>query len=132
MGCGDCPLGRPDLARMVEESFRFGHGRDYDLRAWVVMPNHVHVLIKIESKPMSNIVECWKSCTARRANRVRGRQGQFWAEGYWDTYMRNAEHEQKTVKYLESNPIKAGLAREPKAWAWSSARLRDEYGALRL
>ena len=131
-GRGDCPLKRPELARMVEESFRFGHGRDYQPRAWVVMPNHIHVLIKIESTPMARIVECWKSCTARQANRVLGRQGQFWAEDYWDTYMRDTTHEEQTVAYLESNPVKVGLAPETKAWLWSSARLRDEYGTLRL
>ena len=46
--------------------------------------------------------------------------------------MRDEEHERKTVRYIENNPAKARLVLDPKAWPWSSARLRDNYGRLQL
>jgi hypothetical protein len=46
--------------------------------------------------------------------------------------MRNEEHQLRTQRYIENNPVKARLAVEPKAWSWSSARFRDEDGVLRL
>jgi REP element-mobilizing transposase RayT len=131
-GRGDCHLRRPDLAQLAEDTLRFFHGRRYDLRAWVVMPNHVHVLFKVDTTPMSHIVGSWKKRIGRQANQVLGRQGEFWAEDYWDTYMRDSAHEQRARRYIENNPAKAFLVRDPKEWPWSSARFRDEYGNLRL
>ena len=51
---------------------------------------------------------------------------------YWDTYMRDSDHELETHKYIESNPSKAVLVLDPKTWLWSSARFRDEFGVLKL
>ena len=96
------------------------------------MSNHVHVLFKLDVTPMSEIIESWKKHTANVANRLLMRRGPFWAAGYFDTYMRNAEHERKTVRYIENNPAKAKLVRDPKEWLWGSARFRDAYGRLCL
>jgi hypothetical protein len=81
---------------------------------------------------MSRTVENWKKFTAHEANKLAGRQGQFWFEDYWDTFMRDSEHELWTRQYIETNPVKALLVREAKDWPWSSARLRDEQGRLVL
>jgi len=63
---------------------------------------------------------------------ILGRKGHFWQEGYWDTYMRDGEHESKTRRYIENNPTKAKLVASPKEWPWSSARFRDAYERLCL
>jgi putative transposase len=131
-GRGACPLGRPEVAKMVEAALRFFHGQRYDLRAWVVMPNHVHALFKVDAVSMSEIVENWKKFTAHEANKLLGHQGVFWEADYWDTFMRDAAHELQTVHYLENNPCKAGLVLDPIRWSWSSARFRDQYGRLKL
>ena len=81
---------------------------------------------------MGRMVGEWKEYTARQANKLLGRQGQFWDEDYWDTYMRDSAHELRSRRYIENNPAKAFLVRDPKAWAWSSARHRDEQGELRF
>jgi REP element-mobilizing transposase RayT len=131
-GRGDCHLRRREIAEAVESALRLFHGTRYELRAWVIMSNHVHVLFKVDAVPMSEIVETWKKHTANKANRLLKRRGAFWAAGYFDIYMRNAEHERKTVRYIENNPAKAGLVLDPKTWPWSSSRFRDEFGVLRL
>jgi putative transposase len=132
LGRGEGHLRLPELARLVENALRYFHGSRYRLGAWVIMPNHVHVLFTPTLEAMSKIVQGWKSYTAKQANRMLHRSGPFWEEDYWDTYMRNEEHEARTCRYIEQNPLKANLAREPDQWPWSSARFRDEYGRLRL
>jgi putative transposase len=93
---------------------------------------HAHVLFKVDATPMTDILESWKKYTAQKANRLLGRRGKFWQADYWDTFMRDDEHELETRKYIENNPVKACLVAEPKSWAWSSARFRDKHNALRL
>jgi REP element-mobilizing transposase RayT len=131
-GRGRCELKRVDVAAVVENALRFFHGKRYDLRAWSIMPNHVHVLFHVGKVPMSEILESWKSYTSKAANKLLGREGQFWAEDYWDTYIRDAEHERRTIRYTEENPPRAHLCPSAKDWPWSSARFRDEFGGLKL
>jgi len=131
-GRGECQLRRADLAQLVENNFRRFSGARYELRAWVVMPNHVHVLFKVGTVPMSEIVGAWKKHTGRLANKLLGKQGAFWAEDYFDVFMRDREHERQTVHYIENNPTKAKLVLDPSEWPWGSARFRDDLRNLRL
>ena len=131
-GRGECHLRRADIAKLVEDSLRFRHSAQYDLRAWVIMPNHVHLLFQVWEVPMSQLIDAWKGYTAKAANKVLGRKGQFWQDGYWDTYMRDADHEARARRYIDNNPTKARLVASSHEWPWSSARFRDEYQRLRL
>ncbi len=129
---GENYLRRPDMAQLIESALLFFHAERSELRAWVVMPNHVHALFKAGEISMENIVESWKSYTANEANKLLNRRGRLWPPGYWDTYMCDVEHEAKAVRYVENNPVKAKLVRSPKDWPWSSARFRDEFSRLVL
>lgn len=51
-------------------------------------------------------------------NKLPGKRGAFWAEDYFDTYMRDDKHQQKTIRYIENNPTKAKLVLDPKDWPW--------------
>jgi putative transposase len=129
-GYGECWLRRPEIAALAERTLRESDGQDYDLLAWIVMPNHIHVLVHIRATPLAALIRSWKGRIAREANKLLGRQGAFWEREYWDTYLRDEEQLAKARRYTEQNPVKAGLVREAQAWAWSSARLRDERGKL--
>ncbi len=131
-GRGECLLRQPEIAAIVEESLLHRHGEHYEMRAWVVMPNHVHLLFKVNEVPMGQLINAWKGYTAKKANQQLGRKGQFWQNDFWDTYMRDEEHEIRSRRYIESNPIKAKLAATAQEWPWSSARFRDEYEMLKL
>ena len=131
-GRGNCHLRLQTIAEMIEAALLFRNGVEYDLQAWVIMPNHVHLLFKVQSVPMSHLIDRWKGYTAKQANKLLGRQGSFWQAGYWDTYMRNSDHELRARRYIENNPVKAGLVRLANEWRWSSARFRDAYGRLCL
>ena len=134
-GRGECLLRRSEIAALVEDNFLQFSGQGvprYELRAWVIMPNHVHVLFKVGTTSMSEIIGAWKTHTGRLANKLLGKRGAFWAQDYFDTYMRNPEHERKAIRYIENNPAKSKLVLDLKDWPWSSARFRDPFGALRL
>ena len=124
-GFGECFLRDPRIATMMETALRFHHGSRFELLAWVVMPNHVHALIKVGNTPLSKIIQNWKSIVAVKANQMLGRTGDFWQLDYWDTFMRNEEQKTKAVRYIENNPVKAKLCRAPEEWPFSSARFRD-------
>ena len=89
------------------------------------MPNYVHVLFGVSSgTSLSEIVGSWKRFTGRQANRLLGRSGTFWQGDYWDRFIRNEEHFNVAVSYIDNNPGKARLAKAPADWRWGSARLR--------
>jgi hypothetical protein len=89
------------------------------------MPNHVHVVIEVWRIPLGKILHGWKSYTSKEANRILGCRGTFWAEDYFDRYIRNEEHLSRAVRYIEHNPLKAGLVHAPEDFPWSSARYRS-------
>jgi putative transposase len=132
LGRGECRLRQPEIAAVIENSLKFRHPAEYELRGWVIMPNHVHVLFLVKEVPMAEVIWAWKSFTAKEVNKLLGRKGHFWQAEYWDTYMRDGEHEARTRRYIENNPTKAKLVAAPREWRWSSARWRDEYERLQL
>ena len=92
----------------------------YGLRSWVIMPNHVHILID-PMVGLSRITKAIKGFSARRANEILGRAGQpFWQDESYDHWVRNPRETQKIVRYIEGNPVAAGLAEKPEDWKWSS------------
>ena len=126
-GLGQCWLRDPAIAALVEESLLHSDGERYQLLAWCLMPNHVHVVIDMLERHASlgTIVRSWKSFTARRANEQLGRSGPFWHSDYFDRYMRNEDQLNRTIEYVEQNPVKAGLVGTSVDWPWSSARFRQ-------
>jgi putative transposase len=131
-GRGECHFRDARIGSLVDGAIRFYHGKRYELRAWVVMPNHVHVLFKVGDMPLGTIIGDLKEYTAREVNKLLGRRGKFWAHDSFDTFMRDSAHEMRTRRYIENNPVKAFLVREAKEWPWNSARFRGEDGVLRL
>ena len=130
-GLGECELRDPRAASIVEENWLHLDGQQYRLIAWVVMPNHAHLLVEIWQTPLAELVKNWKGYSARRINELLGRDGELWQEDYWDRYIRDETHYRKVVHYIENNPVKAGLVKSPEQWKWSSARFRDEYNQLK-
>ena len=121
-GYGECHLRNPRIATTVERAFRHFDGTRYTLVAWVVMPNHVHVLIEtFAGHPLANVVNSWKTFTAREANRILGRQGQFWYREYFDRAIRDERHLHAAIRYIHANPVTAGLGPTPEDWPYSSA-----------
>ena len=109
------------IASLVLASLRrgveLGH---YDLRAYVIMSNHVHALLLPKVAP-SRFLQSLKGATAREANRVLGRTGErFWQAESYDHWVRDDRELERVVAYIENNPVKAGLVARPEDYAWSS------------
>jgi REP element-mobilizing transposase RayT len=128
-GLGACWLRRPQIADIVVGSWRHFDGVRYLLHAWVVMPNHVHIVVHlIEPHTLSTVIKGWKSFTTRRINETLGRRGSLWQIESWDRFIRNQEHYDAAIAYVHNNPVKAGLVSRPDDWPWSSARYAAEHG----
>jgi REP-associated tyrosine transposase len=122
-GAGACWLNRPDIADLVAGAFRFFAGERYLLDAWVVMPNHVHVVLwPMPNHTLSKIVQNWKRYTAREANKLLDRIGEsFWQPESFDHWIRNDDEHARCCRYVVNNPVKARLCAAPENWTWSSA-----------
>ena len=121
-GHGECVLRNPDCAALVVDAWKHFDGERYILHAWMVMPNHVHLIVQMkDGHALGDAVESWKRFTALRINRLLGKNGAFWLEDYWDRYIRDEAHYQNAVAYVHENPVKAGLVVKAEDWLWSSA-----------
>src|SRR5439155_6639283 len=90
---------------LVAESLKHFDGSRYELLAWCVMPNHVHVLFFVPGQAeLDRIVHSWKSYTAHSVGR-----GVIWAREYFDRVVRGERELERTRNYIHANPWKAGL-----------------------
>jgi REP element-mobilizing transposase RayT len=92
----------------------------YELAAWVIMGNHVHIVI-LPRAPLSVIMKRLKGSTALSANQILGRSGAFWSIEYYNHAVRSEKEFNNIVGYVERNPVKAGLVESIEQWQWSSA-----------
>jgi REP element-mobilizing transposase RayT len=120
-GHGPCLLREADPARIVQEILLKGHGANYRLIAWCIMPNHVHVLIRQGvGHSLGEIVRAWKGGSARQINQVCQRSGPLWARDYFDRAIYDDDHFWNAVRYIHQNPVKAGLVSNPADWLFGS------------
>ena len=112
------------VARVVCNSLHFRDGNVYNLDCFCVMPNHVHVVfapLPAEGgyHSLSSIMHSLKRYTARQANDVLGREGQFWQHESYDHIVRDAAELGRIRRYVCDNPVKAGLVDDPDDWPWT-------------
>jgi REP element-mobilizing transposase RayT len=118
-----CWLKDERIAQCVADALHFGERTLslYSLRSWVLMPNHVHILIEPKA-PLPRITRSIKTFTARKANEILWRTGEpFWQDESFDHWVRDRREFEKIVIYIEYNPVAAGLVKRAEDWRWSSA-----------
>jgi len=113
------------LARLIADSLHHRDGRVYDLLAYCIMPNHIHIVFS----PLPNsddhypsvttIMQSLKAYTAREANKLLDRQGQFWQRESYDHWVRNSNELRRIVLYVINNPVKAKLVDHWQDWPWT-------------
>lgn len=124
-GHGHCWLHDERIAHIVQNALLFHAGTKYDLLSWVIMPNHGHVALRpYKNVHLPGVLHSIKSFTAQEANRILNRKGQFWQHESFDRYIRNRRHYVAVVRYIEQNPVKAGLCRNAEDWRFGSAYYR--------
>jgi putative DNA methylase len=121
---GPTYLRQPAVAEMVVEAIQYGAEtlRHYTLHAFVVMPNHVHLLVT-PAVPLPRLTKSLKGITAKRANAILGLTGvTFWQDESYDHVVRSQREFARIRSYIEDNPARAGLVKDASAYRWSSAR----------
>jgi putative transposase len=116
-------LGDPKVAKCIVKAIERGAGslHQYQLHAFVVMPNHVHLLIT-PTISVDHIMRSLKGASSCEANRILDRAGKpFWQDESYDHWVRTGEEFGKIRSYIEWNPVSAGLVAKPEAWPWTSA-----------
>ncbi len=109
-GHGECLLAKPTLASLLAERFTKGHGTEYHLDTWVIMPNHIHALVEPAPKAMlGDILQHWKGGSAREINLALGRSGPLWQLEPFDHIVRSEAQLQHFRRYIAMNPSKARL-----------------------
>lgn len=108
-------------ACIVAEALLHMDAERYFLQAWCIMPNHVHVLLATtKTHELGGVVRSWKAYSAARINKLLGRRGAVWARDYFDRYIRDEKHFETTKRYIEMNPVAAGLCDRPEDWRFGS------------
>ena len=109
-GLGECWMNRPEIAAVVRDAIFHFDGERYDIGAWCVMPNHVHVIIRPrDGFSLSSILQGIKSASAKDANVLLGRSGAFWQKESYDHVIRDADDYWNQRAYVLRNPESAGL-----------------------
>lgn len=125
------------VARIVENSIHYRDNKEYDLYAYCIMSNHVHIVFrhierdnKIENKhiskpqesedfPITKMLANLKKYTARNCNKVLKRSGSFWQAENYDRLIRNDEELENCIHYTLNNPVKANLVANWRQWPYS-------------
>jgi REP element-mobilizing transposase RayT len=115
---GQGPL-TPDERGVVVQSLRFFDGKRYEVEAYVVMDDHVHVVVHPhESEKLEAIVHSWKSFTANRLQRVSHRSGKVWQPEYFDRLIRGEVEMREKMEYILRNPQKRWSDMISYSWVW--------------
>jgi len=110
-GEGKCYLRQPKIRSIVEKCLTHFDGDRYDLGPWVIMPNHVHLLLRPnKEQSLSKILQGIKGVSAKECNALLGRTGQtFWQEESFDHIVRSQAQFDRFVHYITDNPVEAKL-----------------------
>jgi REP element-mobilizing transposase RayT len=104
-GYGSCLLARPEICRVVDDALNFFNGQRYALGEYIVMPNHVHVLLEpLGHHQLSEILHSWKSYSAKEINKVIGSHGSVWHRESFDHIVRSPAHLTRIEEYIRDNP----------------------------
>ncbi len=112
-GSGSCLLREAALVAFVIEAMHHFDGERYELDAYVVMPNHVHAILRptqSQTQPLELLLKTSKQYSSTRINRQTGSNGALWQEESYDRIIRDEEHLDQCLQYIGENPRKAGLS----------------------
>ena len=111
----------PSERTIVFNSIEYMNGKQYELSAVVVMPDHFHFIIRpLEVTPgayysLPRIFHSIKSFTAHTITKV---HGHVWQDEHWDHIIRTEEEYNEQIRYIENNPAEAGLVRPGERYPW--------------
>jgi len=149
------------IAKIVNDTIQSKNSKEYELLAFCIMPNHVHLVIdlrqeelitvtrdssreqsRLESRVTNPVTQDYsreparlesrvtgilrklKGATAREANKILNRTGQFWHHESYDHVVRNEKELERIINYVLNNPVKAGFVKKWDDWEWNYCNSR--------
>lgn len=118
-------LKEEQIAQIVVNSILYHDGKWFDVLAYCIMPNHVHLVLMpheisdIADYSLTKIMHNIKRNSANHANKILGRTGAFWQHESYDHYAREENELERIIKYVLYNPVKAGLTDDWAKWKWT-------------
>ncbi len=118
-------LGKPffdhDLAQVMMSGLYRNDKKSYDLQAFVIMPDHLHIILKpLSGTRLSEIMKNLKGSTAYQINKMLNRSGKFWQVENFDHLIRDGLGLREKWEYVKENPVKAKLVDKAEAYPYSS------------
>jgi REP element-mobilizing transposase RayT len=114
-------LSNLENAQIVEDAISFYSGQKYEVDAYVIMPDHIHLLITpFEGFDLDKILFCMKNYSGKSISKVHKTKGRFWQPDHFDHIVRNLGYWIKYFDYIHNNPVKANIVNTPIEYNWSS------------
>jgi REP element-mobilizing transposase RayT len=107
------------IAQIMTNAIEFLNKKDYQIIAYCIMPNHVHLIIFKLKKPLFQIMKVLKGFSASEINKVLNRKGTFWHSESYDNVIRSRNELHNKIMYTLNNPVRAGLVNHYKDWPYS-------------
>ena len=104
-GHGSCLLKNSNFRKIIVDALSHDNGIKYDLHSYVIMPNHVHILIEPKDNyTIQNIIQVIKSVSSHNINKITHNTGSIWQKEYFDRIIRNEDHYMRVIEYIKNNP----------------------------
>jgi REP element-mobilizing transposase RayT len=118
---GSAPLSAAERSQCLHYLAQTRARIRFSLFAYVVMLDHVHLLLHSLESDLPSIMRAWKSRVAGAIAKAPRKPGPIWQPRYFDFILRRAGDISSKLAYIHENPVQAGLVVRPEDWAWSSA-----------
>ncbi|MDE6825623.1 MAG: transposase [Paramuribaculum sp.] len=104
-GYGSCLLRHSEVRQIVADTIMYGDGTNYMVEAFVIMPNHVHILLCLsDTCSLDEVMRRIRQFSSRKVNRITGATGNLWMPDYFDRIIRTPNHLAYCLDYIDRNP----------------------------
>jgi len=117
---GDIFFNNDDRLRFLETLEQKKINQEYELYAYCLMSNHIHLLVRENEDTVSRAMSRIGTSYAKWYNQKYNRSGHVFQGRFGSEGVENDKYLLTVVRYIHNNPVKAGLVREPEAYRWSS------------
>ena len=113
--------GSRTAADILRDALRHRHSSGlWSCLAYVIMPDHLHFVVKLLEGDLSGQVASFSKFTSREINRLLGRKGPTWQSGFYDHALRDERSLSAYLEYMRDNPVRAGLVSRPEEWPYAA------------
>jgi putative transposase len=110
-----------DFAVLLAHLHELVRTYEVTLYAYTLMANHVHLLLQAPKlEALGRPLRWFLTETAKAFHKVRGRRGHFWERRYRSCLIEDETYALAALRYLDRNPVRAGLVVDPPTYPWSS------------